>query len=180
MTASILSWQSALSQTNQRDLDLARGNSSREKEIQIARTVIFPTGKSGGVESTGHDSPMQWQAMILVSHFYLLRCFPIRDDTQQPAIGKTLVLILSVQHNMEEKDNFKQPGSWKSHAFPRGKSIICELSPHPNLTVNEKEMTWQNNICYTTDHVNQILSSVCLNHWLTNIGHHKIRLVGEE
>lgn len=140
-----------------------RGNPSQEEEIQLARTVVFPIGKSGGVERTGHGSSVQWQAMILVSHLCLLRSFPFGDEMQEPAIAKTLVPTLSIQHNMEEKENFRQPGSSENHAFPGGKPIICELPLHPDLTVSEKEMTWQNNIFYTTYHINQILSNDYLN-----------------
>ena len=64
---------------------------------------------------------------------------------------------------MEEKENFKQPGSSENHAFHGGKPIICKLSLHPDLTISEKEIRWQNNIFCATDHVNKILSSACLN-----------------
>lgn len=91
------------------------------------RTVIFPTSKSGGVERMGHGSPVQWQTMILVSHLWLLRCFPFEDEMQEPATERTLVLTLPIQHNMEE-ESFKQPGSSENHAFPGDKPINCKLS----------------------------------------------------
>lgn len=76
-------------------------NPSHEKEM--SRTVIFPTGRSGGMERKGHSNPVQSQAMILVSVLCLLRCFPFSDEMQDPAVGQILVLALPIQHNVEEK-----------------------------------------------------------------------------
>lgn len=156
------------------------GNPAQEEEIQLARTIIFPTGKSGRVERTGHSSPVQWQTVILGSQLCLLRWFPFRVETQEPTIGKTLAQTLSIRHNMEEKYNFKQYGSSENHAFPGWKPIIHEQPLNPNSTVSKKEKTWQNNIFYTPDHRNQILSIACLNQWLTDTGHHNSWLTGEE
>lgn len=86
----------------------------------------------------GHGSPVQWQPMILVSHLCFRRCFPFRNEMQEPAIRKTLVMTLSIHHNMEGKENFKQHGSSENYAFPGGKPISYELSLHLDLLMRKR------------------------------------------
>lgn len=86
----------------------------------------------------GHGSPVQCQPTILVSHLCFRRCFPFRNEMQEPAIRKTLVLTLCTHHNMEEKENFKQHGSSENHAFPGGKPVSYELSLHPDLIMRKR------------------------------------------
>lgn len=64
----------------------------------------------GGVEVMEHGSPTQWLSVILVSHLCFSRCFLFGNKMQQTAIGKTLVLALSLLHNMKVKEKFKQHG----------------------------------------------------------------------
>lgn len=138
MTACALSWESALPKIYLWEPDLLHRNPSQEKEIHIAKILVFPTGKSGRVEVMGHGSPVQWQSMILVSHLCFRRCFPFGNEMQESALGKTIVLTLSLRHNMEVKENFKQHGLSENHASPGVKPITWELSLPPDLLIRKR------------------------------------------
>lgn len=89
----------------------------QEKEIYITKILVFSTDKTGGVEVMGHGSPVQWQSIILVSLLCSRRGFPFGNEMQEPAIGKKLVLTLSLHHNIEVKENFKPHGSSENLPF---------------------------------------------------------------